>query len=407
MSAIATTPIAISADALIEIMSTTSNPEPQATVHRQLMIAEQKNVSSLAAAVVLTPPGASPLLDVAATNPAAVSVHPQLAVPVRTSHVLGNLTGNPTGNPTAMLATGSISNRGVPLVRIATPTANNATPFKRRNLCPHTRRRRLCKDCGGSAYCEHGRQKHRCKDCGRFCQHGRNKYCCKDCGGVSFCIHKRRKQYCKQCGGGGNGLCRHNKRKSRCKLCGGSAYCRHNKRKDGCVFCNPRAFCVHQRLRRRCKACGGASQCWHGRYKHLCKHCSAGPKKRGAPKGSSKTSKRAKTGSFKQNALIAATGLALAGAKTVAAVVVARTPVALIVPGLASATGPAALVSRLASTTALAPPQLLAPIAATPMPAIARISKVCLLLEQVILALNCVTTQSTTPTGAAPVPHTK
>ena len=50
-------------------------------------------------------------------------------------------------------------------------------------FCPHGRRRRRCKDCGGSGICEHGRQRSACKDCGggSICEHGRQRSHCKDC----------------------------------------------------------------------------------------------------------------------------------------------------------------------------------------------------------------------------------
>ena len=51
--------------------------------------------------------------------------------------------------------------------------------------CEHGRRRRYCKECGGSGICEHGWQHYSCKDCGGagICEHGRQRYGCKDCGG--------------------------------------------------------------------------------------------------------------------------------------------------------------------------------------------------------------------------------
>ena len=49
--------------------------------------------------------------------------------------------------------------------------------------CPHGRRKRQCRDCGGSNICEHGKQKSRCADC----------------GGSGICPHKRRKERCQEC----------------------------------------------------------------------------------------------------------------------------------------------------------------------------------------------------------------
>ena len=71
--------------------------------------------------------------------------------------------------------------------------------------CEHGRRRRRCKDCGGSAFCEHGRQRNSCKDCGGsgICEHGRRRSVCKECVGGSICEHGRRRTQCKECCGGG------------------------------------------------------------------------------------------------------------------------------------------------------------------------------------------------------------
>ena len=53
------------------------------------------------------------------------------------------------------------------------------------SACPHGRKRRYCKDCGGSGICEHGSRRSECKECGgsRICEHGRRRSRCKDCGG--------------------------------------------------------------------------------------------------------------------------------------------------------------------------------------------------------------------------------
>ena len=53
------------------------------------------------------------------------------------------------------------------------------------SACPHGRKRRYCKDCGGSGICEHGSRRSECKECGgsRICEHGRRRSTCKDCGG--------------------------------------------------------------------------------------------------------------------------------------------------------------------------------------------------------------------------------
>jgi len=65
-------------------------------------------------------------------------------------------------------------------------TLEPSAPKKRRTgekLCEHQRRRRTCKDCGGSSICEHQRRRSRCKDCGGsgLCEHQRVRSKCKDC----------------------------------------------------------------------------------------------------------------------------------------------------------------------------------------------------------------------------------
>jgi hypothetical protein len=51
------------------------------------------------------------------------------------------------------------------------------------SACPHGRRRRECKECGGASICEHGRQRSKCKKCGggSICEHGRERSKCKEC----------------------------------------------------------------------------------------------------------------------------------------------------------------------------------------------------------------------------------
>ena len=63
------------------------------------------------------------------------------------------------------------------------------------SACPHGRRRRQCKECGGAAICEHGRERSKCKECGGtgICEHGRQRSRCKECGGSSICEHGRRR----------------------------------------------------------------------------------------------------------------------------------------------------------------------------------------------------------------------
>ena len=35
------------------------------------------------------------------------------------------------------------------------------------NYCEHNRRKKTCRECGGSAFCEHNRIKYSCKECKR------------------------------------------------------------------------------------------------------------------------------------------------------------------------------------------------------------------------------------------------
>ena len=69
------------------------------------------------------------------------------------------------------------------------------------SACPHGRRRRQCKECGGSQICEHGRQRKQCKECGgsQICEHGRVRSQCKECGGGSICEHGHRRPQCEEC----------------------------------------------------------------------------------------------------------------------------------------------------------------------------------------------------------------
>ena len=87
------------------------------------------------------------------------------------------------------------------------------------SACPHGKRRRYCKDCGGSQICEHGRIRSTCKECGgaSICEHGRRRSQCKECGGGSICEHDRIRSTCKECGG--SGICEHGRRRSQCKEC--------------------------------------------------------------------------------------------------------------------------------------------------------------------------------------------
>ena len=68
-------------------------------------------------------------------------------------------------------------------------------------VCPHNRRKSMCKECNGGSICEHGKQRHWCADCGggARCDHGKQKSRCKDCGGKGICQHGRLKWRCTLC----------------------------------------------------------------------------------------------------------------------------------------------------------------------------------------------------------------
>ena len=87
------------------------------------------------------------------------------------------------------------------------------------SACPHGRRRRECKECGGAGICEHGRRRRECKECGggSICEHGRQRSQCKECGGGSICEHGRQRSQCKECGG--SQICEHGRRRRECKEC--------------------------------------------------------------------------------------------------------------------------------------------------------------------------------------------
>ncbi len=68
-------------------------------------------------------------------------------------------------------------------------------------VCPHNRRKSMCKECNGGSICEHGKQRHWCSECGggARCKHGKQKSRCKDCGGKGICAHSRLKWRCTLC----------------------------------------------------------------------------------------------------------------------------------------------------------------------------------------------------------------
>ena len=103
--------------------------------------------------------------------------------------------------------------------------------------CPHGRRRRECKECGGKGICEHGRQRSTCKECGgsQICEHGRQRYQCKECGGAGICEHGRQRYQCKECGG--SSICEHGRQRYQCKECGGGSICEHSRVRSKCKEC--------------------------------------------------------------------------------------------------------------------------------------------------------------------------
>uniref|UniRef100_A0A0G4F9N6 CBM20 domain-containing protein n=1 Tax=Chromera velia CCMP2878 TaxID=1169474 RepID=A0A0G4F9N6_9ALVE len=125
-------------------------------------------------------------------------------------------------------------------------------------LCPHHRKRNLCKECGAKSICEHGRIRSRCKECGgkSVCEHSRRRYECKECGGKSFCEHGRIRYQCKECGG--KSICEHGRIRYQCKECGGKGICEHGRRRSQCKECRWKSICEHGRQRYFCKDCGGA-----------------------------------------------------------------------------------------------------------------------------------------------------
>ena len=106
----------------------------------------------------------------------------------------------------------------------------------------------------------------------RKCEHGKRKRYCKECGGSGICIHGKRKATCIECGG--TSICPHGKLKARCKECHGSQICSHGKIKAQCIECGGTSICPHKKQKRYCKECGGSGICPHGKFKAQCKICS-------------------------------------------------------------------------------------------------------------------------------------
>ena len=86
------------------------------------------------------------------------------------------------------------------------------------------------------------------------------------------CPHNRKKRICRECGG--SSICEHNRQRSSCKSCGGSSICEHNRIRSRCKSCGS-SICEHNRQRSSCKSCVGSSICHHMRIKYRCKDCAA------------------------------------------------------------------------------------------------------------------------------------
>lgn len=122
---------------------------------------------------------------------------------VQQCRMLGSSDGEMTGSSTKRMPedradSGGPSGKRHKKVRSADPNTSNTSgkstaqvldPSAPRKCskgpkrCEHNRRRRQCKDCGGSSICEHQRRRSTCKDCGgsSLCEHQRVRSNCKDC----------------------------------------------------------------------------------------------------------------------------------------------------------------------------------------------------------------------------------
>ena len=116
-------------------------------------------------------------------------------------------------------------------------------------LCPHGKRERQCKACGGAGICPHGKLKSSCVPC----------------GGSRICEHLVNKAYCKQCKG--SQICACGKVRARCEECGKK--CPHGNIPDHCKECK----CVHNKRKRLCKECDGSGLCEHDKDKYRCIQC--------------------------------------------------------------------------------------------------------------------------------------
>ena len=93
---------------------------------------------------------------------------------------------------------------------------------QKRILCPHQKRRDMCRLCHP---CPHGKTRHFCRMC-HPCPHGKLKTHCEKC---TPCPHGKNKRNCRKC-----------------------TACEHGKSKYHCLVCNA---CSHGRNKYRCKLC--------------------------------------------------------------------------------------------------------------------------------------------------------
>ena len=90
---------------------------------------------------------------------------------------------------------------------------------------------------------------------GSMCEHGKRRKLCRECGGSQICTHGKLRAICRECGG--SAFCEHGKRRAQCRECGGSDYCEHvwstgtRKKRAVCDICSPVSHAIHRRRIRR------------------------------------------------------------------------------------------------------------------------------------------------------------
>ena len=99
----------------------------------------------------------------------------------------------------ADLAEGMTTTVWRPRVRIDVPDVGDSedTDTSKEELTTRGTKRKIAPMHLGP--CEHGvKYRSKCKVCGA-CPHGRRRRQCKECGGASICEHGRRRTQCKEC----------------------------------------------------------------------------------------------------------------------------------------------------------------------------------------------------------------